>query len=553
MNATQHAGAAPSSAGPGLLVLDASRAVQGWNPALAALLGLPPSLSPPLPLADLLGVCRLPRGDRDALLALARTDADAPGGARLGALAAHLFALSPGLWGLSLTPAAALERRLDGLTGLADREAFGEALREAVDGGEPRAVLALDLDRFKAVNDTLGHPVGDALLRTVADRLRGALRGGDLAARLGGDEFAVLLDAGGRRAAGGREAAEALAARLVDLLSRPYLLAGQVVLVGVSIGVALLPEDGDDAALLMRRADLALYAAKSAGRGRWRRFAPEQQERAEARRALERDLRRALPQRQFELFYQPQHDAGSGRLAGFEALLRWRHPQRGLVSPLDFVPLAEETGLIGAIGEWVLREACAEAARWPAPLTVAVNVAPRQIEDGELEGAVRDALSASGLDPARLEIEITESALLRNTDATLASLRAVQALGVQVSMDDFGTGYSSLTQLRSFPFDRIKIDRSFVSGAATGADDAAGGAGSAIVRAVAALGAELGMRTTAEGVETPEQMERVRAMGCTDVQGYLLGRPVPRDALDAIIGRASTPRAPHASEKGKTA
>ena len=549
MDVGHHAEASSTRTGPGFLLLGANQVVRGWNAALAGLMGLPHAApAPPLPLADLLGVCRLARTEREALLALAGAAAEhGSAAARIGSLAGHLSALAPDLWGLSLAPATS-GARLDGLTGLADRDAFAAELHQALGGRTPRAVLALDLDRFKAVNDTLGHPVGDALLRTVAGRLRGALRGGDVAARLGGDEFAVLQDLGG---AGSPEAAEALAARLVELLSRPYLLAGQVVVVGASIGVALLPEDGDDATLLMRRADLALYAAKAAGRGTWRRFSPEQQERAEARRVLENDLRRALPLRQFELFYQPQHDAGTGRLAGFEALLRWRHPQRGLVPPGEFVPMAEETGLITAIGEWVLREACAEAARWPEPITVAVNVAPRQLEGGRLEGIVADALSASGLTPGRLEVEVTESALLGNTDTVLGSLRALRLMGVQVSMDDFGTGYSSLTQLRSFPFDRIKIDRSFVSGSAAGENG--DGTGSAIVRAVAALGAELGMRTTAEGVETAAQMAQMRALGCTDVQGYLLGKPVPRGELDAIIGRADIPQATHASEQGKAA
>jgi diguanylate cyclase (GGDEF)-like protein len=414
----------------------------------------------------------------------------------------------------------------DPLTGLADRRLFGERLAAAF--AEPPdapsagpAVLLIDLDRFKAVNDTLGHPAGDALLRAAAGRLRSALRadGGCVAARLGGDEFAVLLPAVPDRAA-----VEILAARLLDLLSRPYIVQGRAAVVGASIGAALAPENGTAPDCLLSRADLALYTSKNGGRGRFSFFEPAMQARAEARRQLEQDLRAALPLDEFELHYQPQLDLAERRLSGFEALLRWRHPERGLVPPDAFIPLAEEIGLISAIGGWVLRAACEEAARWPENLCVAVNIAAPQLETGRLVGTVEGALAASGLSGRRLELELTESALLRHGDATLDQLRALKRLGVQVSLDDFGTGYSSLTQLRSFPFDRVKIDRSFV-------DDAA------VVRAVAALGASLGMRTTAEGVETPAQLRRLHEAGCTEAQGYLLGRPVPGAALPELIGR----------------
>ena len=428
----------------------------------------------------------------------------------------------------------------DALTGLADRRQFRERLAAALatspgGAGEGPGVLLIDLDRFKAVNDALGHPVGDALLQSAGRRLRSALRPGDVAARLGGDEFAVLLGRP-RDGAGGREAVAAVAARLVELLARPYVVRGQVAIIGASIGVALAPEDGTDPDTLLSRADLALYQSKGQGRGRYSFFAPELQARAEARRALELGLRAALPRGEFALHYQPQLDLGTRRLSGFEALLRWQRPGIGLVPPNDFIPLAEEIGLIGGIGAWVLRTATAEAARWPAPLSVAVNVAPQQFQDGRLVGNVRDTLAAAGLPGERLELEITESALLEDGGwGTMGQLQALKTMGVRISLDDFGTGYSSLSQLRSFPFDRVKIDRSF-------ADDAA------VVRAVAALGASLGMRTTAEGVETAAQLERIRAEGCTEAQGYLLGRPVPASELPEVIRRYAGTAGPSLGE-----
>ncbi|WP_237479001.1 putative bifunctional diguanylate cyclase/phosphodiesterase [Lichenibacterium dinghuense] len=433
-------------------------------------------------------------------------------------------------WSVTVEAAAARAARLDGgsagtvdaLTGLANRVRFGTRLDEArarLDRqGEGFAVLAVDLDRFKHVNDTLGHPIGDALLRKVAERLEITLRPTDTVARLGGDEFAVV-----QSDASGPEEAGTLAKRIVDLLGRAYVVDGHLVNIGASVGVALAPADGTDPAALMRCADLALYRAKLDGRGAFRFFEPEMDARVQARRQLELDLRRAVAAHEFELVYQPQLNLETERLVGCEALIRWRHPVRGTVSPAEFIPLAEEIGLIVPIGEWVVRTACREAASWPGDLTIAVNLSPAQFKSSRLVQAIASALSSSGLAPHRLELEITEGLLLHDNAANIATLHALRDLGLRISMDDFGTGYSSLSYLRSFPFDKIKIDRSFVSGI----PKAAGGDHMAIVRAVASLGAALGMATVAEGVETLEQMSHIRREGCTEVQGYFISRPVP--------------------------
>ena len=414
---------------------------------------------------------------------------------------------------------------VDALTGLADRTSFRAALGGRL-AAQPGALglLVLDIDRFWMVNDTLGPQMGDRLLATMAARLSSALRGSDLPARLDGDEFAVLV---GETTT--PDELDALARRLMDRLSRPYLLNGQPVSVGLSVGVARAPEHGADADTVLRCATMALHAAKAAGKGRCAAFTPEMQARSETRRQMETALRRAVAPGRFTLHYQPQVDLTANRLVGFEALLRWRHPSRGAVPPAEFVPLAEEIGLIAPIGAWALCAACKEAAGWPLPLTVGVNVSALQFEQGDLLAAVADALARSGLPPERLEIEVTESALLANPEATLAVLRALRASGVRIAMDDFGTGYSSLTRLQSFPFDKLKIDRSFVSGARGSAE------GRAIVRAIAGLGASLGMRTVAEGVETQDQLARVRAEGCTEGQGYLFGRPTPSIGLPGVI------------------
>ncbi len=457
--------------------------------------------------------------------------------------------------------ASAIEAAMhDPLTGLPNRELFHRRLVTALldaapngngDGAQNNirndagnetgqdeagpAALLIDLDRFKAVNDTLGHPIGDALLRLVAKRLRSVLRPCDVVARLGGDEFALLVPPIPEPV----NLAQ-LAKRIVDVLGRPYLIDGHLVNIGASIGVALAPRDGREHGQLLRSADLALYHAKESGRSTWSFFEPHMDARALARRSLEIDLRKALALREFELHYQPQVDLETNAIVGFEALLRWRHPERGLVSPAEFIPLAEEIGLIVPLGEWVLREACHQAARWPDGMSVAVNVSPHQFADtARLVSLVASSLASSGLPGRRLEIEITESVLLRHEQAVLAALHRLRAMDVRVAMDDFGTGYSSLSQLHSFPFDKIKIDRSFVKDR----DDAAGQA--AIIRAITALGVSLGMSTIAEGVETSDQLARIRAEGCMAVQGYLFSQPVPVDQIDRLI--AEFARRPSAS------
>ena len=416
--------------------------------------------------------------------------------------------------------------RHDALTELPNRALFRETLAAALagPGGHEIAVLYLDLDHFKGVNDALGHPVGDRLLRAAADRLRARLAPGDALARFGGDEFALM-----RKGVAGEKEAGALAALALETLGRPYAIDGHPVEIGASVGVALAPRDGRDADSLLKNADLALHRAKEEGRRALRFFEPGMDARAQARRRLEVELRRALAAGEFELYYQPLVALSDGAITGFEALLRWRHPQRGMVAPAEFIGLAEEIGLIVPLGEWALRQACAEAATWPGNLKVAVNLSCAQFRSGNLIHAVLTALAASGLPARRLELEITESVLLAESEANLMTLRSLRSLGVSVSMDDFGTGYSSLSYLRAFPFDKIKIDRSFVS------ELGRSGGSTAIVRAVAGLGVSLGVPTTAEGVETGEQLAFLRAEGCTEMQGYFFSPPVPASKIRPMI------------------
>lgn len=419
--------------------------------------------------------------------------------------------------------------RHDALTDLPNRVLFREKMAEGLArveaNGEALAVLCLDLDNFKSVNDTFGHPIGDKLLRTIAERLGRAVEADDTIARLGGDEFAVL------QAQADGAAAETLANRIIALVAEPILIDGHEINSGVSIGVAVVPDDGTTADHLMKCADLALYRAKAEGRNTFRFFEPDMDARIRSRRMLELDLRRALAAGEFSLAYQPQIDLATNELIAMEALLRWSHPERGPVAPSEFIPIAEDIGFIVPLGEWVLRQACAEAARWPEPIRIAVNLSPVQFRNRGLITTVTQALAAARLAPQRLELEITEAVLLQEDEAVVATLHQLRALGVRISMDDFGTGYSSLSYLRSFPFDKIKIDRSFISDLGRSRDSAA------IVRAIANLGASLGIETTAEGIETDEQLELVRRAGCTGMQGYLTSPPRPAADVPALIAR----------------
>ncbi|WP_439407322.1 PAS-domain containing protein [Bradyrhizobium sp. DASA03076] len=416
--------------------------------------------------------------------------------------------------------------RHDSLTDLPNRTLFrekmGEGLNQVAIAGGSMAVLCFDLDNFKTVNDRLGHAAGDRLLRWVAARLKENVGEHDTVARLGGDEFAVL------QRGPQPQSAERLARRLVEIIGHPPPLESQSIHVGVSVGIAIAPDHGLDADELMKCADLALYQAKAKGRGAYQLFEPRMEEEARSRHALEHDLRGALEDNQFHLVFQPQVRLDSSELTGFEALLRWKHPSRGLVSPAEFIPIAEENGLIVPIGEWVLRTACATAASWPEVI-VAVNLSPVQFHSRGLVAMVTNALAEAGLPPQRLELEVTETALLDDSEATIGMLHQLRALGVRVSLDDFGVGYSSLSYLRKFPFDRIKIDRSFVGTLGESPESVA------IVRTIASLGSVLGVETTAEGVETIEQLDFVRECGCTAVQGYYFGKPCPAAEVGLTI------------------
>jgi diguanylate cyclase (GGDEF)-like protein len=411
--------------------------------------------------------------------------------------------------------------RHDALTGVANRMVLLETMREALErlrhGGQAFAVMVLDLDVFKAVNDSLGHPVGDALLKAVANRLKQCVHESDTVARLGGDEFALLAMAEGDP----RQAAMATAGRVLVAMAAPYAIDGNDLDIGTSIGVALAPQHGMEVDELLKSADLALYKAKAEGGNTYRLFETAMLTEACMRRVLQSDLRNALlePDGQLEVHYQAIVDIAQNNIAGVEALVRWRHPLRGMIAPTDFIPLAEETGLIHPLGEWVLRTACAEAVNWPAHIKVGVNLSAVQFRRGESVEIVTSALAQSGLPPERLELEITESVLMQGTAENVGMLHRLQALGISIVLDDFGTGYSSLSYLRLFPFDRIKIDRSFVSELSSNADCAA------IVSAVAGLGKSLAIDTVAEGVETAEQLALVHAAGCTYAQGFLFGRP----------------------------
>jgi diguanylate cyclase (GGDEF)-like protein len=417
----------------------------------------------------------------------------------------------------------------DMLTGLPNRVALGQQIEMAVaQAGRDYgfAVFAIDLDDFRPVNETLGHGVGDELLAAVANRLTACVREIDCVARLGADEFIVV-----QRGIDRPEDAAVLARRIIEVVSAPYSLSSHEISVGLTIGITLAPSDGTSCDKLLKNAEVALDRGKTEARGSFRFFEPEMDARLQARRILERDLREALTREAFEVYYQPIYSLDTDRVCGFEALLRWNHPVRGFISPAEFIPIAEELGLIVPLGEWVLRRACEVAAHWPDGLKVAVNVSAVQFTSASLVTAVREALRRTGLPGRRLELEITESVLVANPGSTTAILHSLKALGVRVAMDDFGTGYSSLSYLRSFPFDKIKIDQSFVRDLCIkdGTDF--------IVRAVIGLGASLGMTTTAEGVETEAQLAQLRAEGCDEVQGYLFSRPVPVSEVADVIRR----------------
>ena len=415
----------------------------------------------------------------------------------------------------------------DALTDLPNRGRFREDVDRAlssVERGAALAVLCLDLDHFKQVNDTLGHPIGDALLQAVAERIKSCVRPTDRIARLGGDEFAIVQVPVDQPAD-----CISLASRLIATIAEPYDLNGHQIVIGASVGIALAPGDGRDFDRLLKGADMALYRAKQDARGTYRFFESEMDARMQARRGLELDLRKALVLGEFELFYQPLIHLETNRVTCFEALLRWRHPERGFVMPDDFIPLAEEIGLIGSIGAWVLKKACNEALNWPGDIAVAVNLSALQFKNGRIVLDVISALGESGLPARRLELEITETVLLRDTEATMVTLTQLKDLGTRIAMDDFGTGYSSLGYLQKFPFDKIKIDRSFVKDLLDKPESIA------IVRAVSGLGNALGITTTAEGVETVGQLQKLRLEGCTEVQGYLFSKPRPAHELGSLL------------------
>jgi len=426
----------------------------------------------------------------------------------------------------------------DGLTGLPNRNSLQHRLAAALDrveaSGESLSVICIDLDHFKEANDQHGHLAGDAILVETARRLQSSVQAPSFAARLGGDEFIVVQVAGGDQPT----AAAELSGRLIEMLSTPVSYEEQELTLGASLGVSLYPDDGRTTEALMANADMALYRAKESGRGVYRFFKREMDDTIRERRSLARDLRQGIADEELVVHYQPLARATDGEVCGFEALVRWQHPTRGMIPPLDFIPVAEENGLIGALGDWVLRRACADAASWEKPLRIAVNLSPIQLHNPALPSLVHEVLITTGLSPSRLELEITESALFKDYQRALDNLRRLKALGVRIAMDDFGTGFSSLSTLQSFPFDKIKIDKSFVENIHR--HDRA----TVIVRAVLGLGRSLEIPVVAEGVETEEQIVFLRGENCTELQGYAIGRPAPVDTLDAWTTTAGVPAEP---------
>ena len=532
----------------GLVMVDSNATVRVCNARAMDLLGLPPALMLSRPSIREVLKYQLGMGEFDAFPEHLRKRAveeeftarqhlyerERPNGTILEVRTTPLPTGGAVRTYTDLTERKLAERRIlhtarhDVLTDLPNRLLFRERLEEALAdsqrSGEQFAVLWLDLDRFKAVNDALGHGVGDELLVAVADRIRSILRQGDVIARLGGDEFAIL-----QRAPEQPIAASSLADRLIHELSQPFHVQDHQLHIGVSVGMAIWPNDGADGDTLLKNADLALYRAKGDGRGVSRFFEAEMDAQVKTRRALELELRSALGDNQFELYYQPLVGTRDRKVRAFEALVRWNHPTRGLVSPDQFIPLAEETRLILPLGTWVIQQACREAAAWSSDLGIAVNISAVQFASGSLVESVRQALEASGLPPERLQLEITETVLMDNAELSGRIFRELHDLGVRIALDDFGTGYSSLSYLRSFAFDKIKIDRSFLR------ELAATGGSLAFIRTIVSLGASLGIPVCAEGVETEQQFELVRSLGCSEAQGYLISRPQPAAAALAIL------------------
>ncbi len=536
----------------GLCLFAADGYLKVFNDRLCTILDLPPDLvHPGMALSQLLGLSfnadrgeapRRPEARRyetqlEACVAAAKQDdqiLELPGDRQISMA---FRPLEGGGWLATfedVTQRIDAERKIafmarhDALTGLPNRLLFGERVAHAIDAakqGSRFALLYLDLDHFKQVNDTLGHPTGDELLREVAQRIRSCLRESDTFARLGGDEFAII-----QTSLEDANDAAVVAKRILKSLASPFQLGTNKLSVSASIGISVAPDDGDEYDKLLKNADLALYKAKADGRKTIRFFQRGMDEALQARRLLELDLREALARNELEIHYQPIFSIGDPRFVGVEALIRWRHPTRGLILPSEFIEISEEIGMITSIGEHVLRTACADAMDWPGGLTVAVNVSASQFRDGDLIRQVIEALYATALPPSRLELEITESILLEDNRSTLVMLQQIRELGVKISLDDFGTGYSSLSYLRSFPFDRLKIDQSFTRDASPGSR--------AIIRTIIELCSSLSMRTTAEGVETAEQLEMLMHEGCDEAQGFYFSRPVPAARIAALVGSA---------------
>ncbi len=543
--------AAIDTAMPGVILLDTSRRVRHVTPAAALLLGLPPDGHIGVQILRLLA--RSYWLDEAALqtFATAFTAQDlsqprktllsvpSPKGARTIALDLRAAAGAGFVASLSDVTQAhdnsdwLLDQAFsDPVTGLWNRQHFMLLLRDRLDGAQAAgtAVLMLDLKRFRNVVETQGAESGDLLLRLVGRRLTSFLREDDVLARFASDEFAIMVTD-----MPSQDALADLSARIADVLAKPYLIEGQTVITGAYMGVACAPDDGDRCEVLLANAGLALAAARAEANGQLRFFEPRLTERARARREMEGDLRHALARGELEVHYQPQVGMQTRRVDGFEALVRWACPKRGMVSPGEFIPILEELGLIGEVGEWVLQQACAQAVLWPDDISIAVNASPLQMEAPGFAETVARALSQSGLPGHRLEVEVTENLLLRHEAGVLENLDKLREMAVRLVLDDFGTGYASLSQLARFRFDRIKIDRSFISAPEITGDHAV------IVRAIAALGMSLGVPTTAEGVETVQQLDQVSQDGCTSVQGYYFSRPLPASELARLLAQDNRP------------